>query len=114
MKNTIFYNNKQFTKTYQGLKAYLEEKVWNLHREEKEFQQNYKKQIKALNKKFPKLSKEEKLLVKAIRGWNQQIGKIIFISCFLEEGWGKNKISDRVWKERGWKLSKDRNRIIKK
>lgn len=101
----IFYNNKEFSKDWNGLKLFLEEKLWNLHIEETQWKDRNKKELKRKN-----INKD---LTQQANSWTQQLGKIIFISGILETFWGKNKIKNKVWKERKWKLSKNGNKIIK-
>jgi len=99
-KKFVLYNGnnngpykKPFSKDWNGLKKWLEAKLWNLHIEEKRFQDSKKK------------SKDD---VDDVYKWTQQLGKIIFISgtlnMFFETFGRENKISKKVWKERGWKL----------
>ncbi len=108
----IEYNGKQFNEDYEGLKSWAEEKLWNLHKEETEWQKENKKEIEKIKK--PKRTKREQELIDGIHKWNQQVGKIIFISGVLKEFYGDNTLVDAVWDERGWELSEDGNKIIKK
>ena len=103
----ISYNNKLFENNYEGIKMYLEEKLDRLDFEESLFKTKNKKQILKVNKKILSLTEQDQKTYQELWGWNQQVGKMIFISGILKEFYGGSKVKDRVWKKRGWVFSKD-------
>ncbi len=92
---------------FNELVEFLEEKLWNLHNEEKEFREkNYPLAIKEYldycNRYVPseEAKKELEDVQKQVKKWTQQRGKITFISYLLAERLKRPEIPNKVREER--------------